>query len=76
MNMRGCSDTADTGLNNKWKRINQIMKEKNLAILAVQEAHLKEEMDSLFEKRLIIRNSQGDNLNARGVAIVINKEKN
>lgn len=59
--------------------MNQIMKEKNLAVLAIQEAYLDAnevaQINTLFGKRLVIENTQGNNPNAKGVAIILNKEK-
>ena len=63
---------------NKWNHINQIMREHCLGVLAVQEAHLTQEhvdgLHTLFGKRLQIHFSQSLNINAQGVAIVLNKE--
>lgn len=81
LNMRGQNKTLGTRSNSKWLRMNQIMKEKNLVVLAVQEPHLEAnkaaQMNTLFEreKRIVIENTQGNNLNAKGVAIILNKEK-
>lgn len=78
LNMRGRGSSGDTILSNKWFNINQIMKDKKIGILAIQEAHLTEDyvdtLHTLFGKRLHILFSQGPNPNAQGVAFVINKE--
>ena len=63
----------------KWGHINQIMRDKKIAVLAVQESHLDEtavdNLNSLFHRRLSIWNS-GDPLHpsaGKGVALVLNK---
>jgi exonuclease III len=74
LNIRGRGPMGD----NKWNHINQIMREHRLSVLAVQEAHLTQEhvdgIHTLFGKRLQVHFSQGPNVNAQGVAIVLNKE--
>jgi ribonuclease HI/exonuclease III len=72
LNMRGRGG-------DKWLHINQIMKEKKIGILALQETHLTDQqtdsLHNLFGKRLKIINSiEEDSPNSKGVAIVINKE--
>ncbi|XP_006460216.1 hypothetical protein AGABI2DRAFT_191981, partial [Agaricus bisporus var. bisporus H97] len=44
----------------KWNKINQLMRDEKLAILAVQESHLSQEHNP-------------NNPNARGVAFVVNQ---
>ena len=63
----------------KWAHINQIMRDKKIAILAVQESHLDEmavnNLNSLFHLRLRVWNSE-DPLHpsaGKGVALVLNK---
>ena len=63
----------------KWAHINQIMRDKKIAVLAVQETHLDEttvnSLNSLFHIRLRVCNSE-DPLHpstGKGVALVLNK---
>src|SRR5271156_502072 len=72
LNMRG-KDTE------KWYNINQNMRDKKIGILALQETHLtdelKDQLHKIFGKRLeIINTIDPEQPNARGVAIVLNKE--
>ena len=72
LNMRGRG-------RDKWLHINQIMKEKKIGILALQETHLSDEqtgnIQNLFNKRLAIFSSIDENSqNSKGVAVVFNKE--
>ncbi|KAH9859090.1 Endonuclease/exonuclease/phosphatase, partial [Lenzites betulinus] len=79
LNIRGMGSSATNGINDKWLRVNQIMKEKRLAILAVQETHLSNEntaaLNTLFEQSLTIYTSVDPQTPcaARGVAFVVNK---
>ncbi|KAF8895866.1 Endonuclease/exonuclease/phosphatase, partial [Gymnopilus junonius] len=65
---------------NKWNHINQVMREKKIAILAIQETHLDEtrqrQLHQLFGKRMKIYYSSNLETPTRkeGVAIVINKQ--
>jgi exonuclease III len=63
----------------KWNHINQMVRDNKIGILAVQEAHLDEprvtRLEGLFPKRIKIYYTTDPNTpNARGVAIVLNKE--
>jgi exonuclease III len=63
----------------KWYHLNQLMRDNKIGILALQEAHLTEQhtdhLHSLFHKRIKIFHSSDPNTpNAKGVAIVLNKE--
>ncbi len=76
LNIRGGGSTTTR---DKWQHVNQIMRDKNIAILAIQETHLNEtsvnELNNQFNQRLRIINSQ-DPVNpsaGRGVAIILNK---
>lgn len=77
--MRGAGAAAEGGIPEKWLRINQILREKRIAILAVQESHLTEErmkqINGLFEATMkIIGTADEENATgARGVAFAINK---
>ncbi|KAI0654343.1 Endonuclease/exonuclease/phosphatase, partial [Cubamyces menziesii] len=79
LNMKGWGP-QDTGRpSEKWMRINQIMRDKKIAILAVQETHLDEmrarTLADLFDKHMSIEYSSDpeNETAARGVAFVINK---
>ena len=75
LNMRG--RYSDNGTTDKWRDINQLMRESKINMLAIQETHLKQEVDNLhnlFGTHLKIIFSQGINHRAAGVAIVINKD--
>ncbi|KZP11168.1 DNase I-like protein, partial [Athelia psychrophila] len=78
LNMRGHGTLGPDDTNNKWMLINQLMRTNRIGILAIQEAHLTEEfaeqINDLFERRLSVIWSQGDNSRAKGIAFVINRE--
>jgi ribonuclease HI/exonuclease III len=65
----------------KWKYINQLLRDKNIAVLALQETHMsegrREEMESLFAKRIrIFSSADVTNPTGRaGIAIVLNTER-
>ena len=77
LNMRG--RYSDNGTTDKWRDINQLMRESKINILTLQEAHLKQEdvdsLHNLFGTRLKILFSQGANHRTAGVATVINKDR-
>ncbi|KAI0656999.1 Endonuclease/exonuclease/phosphatase [Cubamyces menziesii] len=79
LNIKGWGPQNASGVTEKWLRINQVMKEKRIAILAVQEAHLNEErtqaLNGLFGKHLFVVHSAdpSNETGARGVAFVLNK---
>jgi len=77
LNMRG--RYSDNGTTDKWRDINQLMRESKINILTLQEVHLRQEdvdsLHNLFGTRLKILFSQGANHRAAGVAIVINKDR-
>jgi hypothetical protein len=63
----------------KWHYINQLLRDKKIGILALQEAHLLDchiaQLHELYPKRLHILHSSDSNApNTKGVAIVLNKE--
>ena len=77
LNIRGGGSVATQG---KWNHINQIIRDKKIAILAIQESHLNEaslnNLNTFYHKRMKIWNSE-DPINpsaGKGVAIVLNKE--
>ena len=62
----------------KWMHIPQIIREKRIGILAMQETHLTDELahqfKSLFDNTLkLIFSPDPETCNARGIALVINK---
>ncbi|KAF8633797.1 hypothetical protein AX17_004355 [Amanita inopinata Kibby_2008] len=64
----------------KWNSINQILREDDIGVLAVQETHLTDEnvasLHSLYHKRLhILHSSDAERPNAGGVAFILNKTK-
>jgi hypothetical protein len=53
LNMRG--RYSDNGTTDKWRDINQYMKESKINLLTVQETHLtQEDVDNIHELQLII----------------------
>ncbi|KIJ43385.1 hypothetical protein M422DRAFT_253260 [Sphaerobolus stellatus SS14] len=75
INMRGGGSIATA---QKWQDINGLMRENNIAILAVQETHIDAHrlcrLESLFERQLLIKNSADSlTLNGRAVSIILNK---
>ncbi|PPQ75152.1 hypothetical protein CVT26_012190, partial [Gymnopilus dilepis] len=75
LNIRGGGSNVTR---NKWQKVNSILRQQKVAILAIHEAHLKdadvEELHEQFPSRLHIRNnSDPDHTSAKGVAIVLNK---
>ncbi|KAF8053963.1 Endonuclease/exonuclease/phosphatase [Lyophyllum atratum] len=79
LNIRGYRASGSSPGDSKWYHINQLMREKRIGILLVQETHLtddrKTEIESLFEKRLKLFTSHDpDNPSGRGgVAVVLNR---
>ncbi|KIJ55887.1 hypothetical protein M422DRAFT_239041 [Sphaerobolus stellatus SS14] len=74
-NMRGGRSHASRL---KWNQINQLMRERNISILVLQETHVDDSMiddiSKLFDRQLHILNSHDPtNLASKGVAFVINK---
>ena len=74
LNMRGHYNNGQ----DKWLHINQIIRNSKTGILALQETHLTEEeaqkIESLFSRLHIISSVDTQNTNAKGVAIVINRD--
>jgi hypothetical protein len=83
LNMKGfqAADPLNPGIKiNKWNHINQIMRENNIAILALQETHLteerKNEIERLFPKLLIVSSHDRNNPSGRaGIALVLHRDK-
>ena len=64
---------------NKWLHLPQMMREKGMGILAVQEAHMTDELATQFEgmfgnKFALVHSPDPATRNARGVAFVLNKK--
>ncbi|KAH9941470.1 Endonuclease/exonuclease/phosphatase, partial [Amylocystis lapponica] len=80
LNLKGYGNPNPNHRNNKWNHVNQLVREKKIAILVVQETHMSEarraEVEKMFAKRLKIWASpDADSPLARGgVAFVFNKE--
>ncbi|KAF9487812.1 DNase I-like protein [Pleurotus eryngii] len=70
---------GQSGQNSKWMHINQIMHDKKIAVLSVQETHMdedrKDKIEHLFGQRLkILASADAESPTQRaGVAIVLNK---
>ena len=80
LNINGFGTTSTHLNSNKWNHINQVLREKKIAILLVQETHMTEDrrvqVENLFSRRMkIIASADPDNPTAKaGVAIVLNKQ--
>ncbi|KAF5376294.1 hypothetical protein D9615_008538 [Tricholomella constricta] len=80
LNIRGYRTAGDSRSGTKWLHVNQLLRDKKIGILAVQETHLTEErrdeLEKLFSKRMkIFISKDPDNPTGRaGIAIVLNKE--
>ncbi|TFK91866.1 DNase I-like protein, partial [Polyporus arcularius HHB13444] len=75
LNMRGGSSGA---VGDKWMRINQVLRDKRIAVLALQETHLTdgrlEGINDLFKASMIVLSSSDPEnpAGARGVGFAIN----
>lgn len=79
LNIRGRVSTIGGFRQEKWFEINNLLNSHRIALLAVQESHLTDELardvNSAFDGRLkVLHSPLPDNNNAAGVAIVINKD--
>ncbi|EIN09247.1 hypothetical protein PUNSTDRAFT_44642 [Punctularia strigosozonata HHB-11173 SS5] len=80
LNIRGFGQANSQVSHNKWLHINQLMRERRIAILLVQEAHMddqrRDEIETLFTNRLrVFVSPDPDNPTGKaGVAIVVNKQ--
>ncbi|GJE94639.1 transposon TX1 uncharacterized protein [Phanerochaete sordida] len=77
--MRGQCAGGTNGPLGKWSHVNQLVRDKKIGILALQETHLTAAMaasiQEVFGRRLeVFYSSNPDRPNAQGVAIVLNKE--
>ncbi|RDX52451.1 DNase I-like protein, partial [Lentinus brumalis] len=80
LNMRGFSSSgAQTQVSEKWMRINQLIRDKKIAVLALQETHLTQErllsLNTLFGATMMVLGSADveNTAGARGVAFAVNK---
>ncbi|KAI1782312.1 Endonuclease/exonuclease/phosphatase [Ganoderma leucocontextum] len=79
LNMRGGGGLTQGGPSDKWLRVNQLIREGRIAVLALQETHLTQErldaMNDLFKATmLIVASPDPENPTAaRGVAVALNK---
>ncbi|KIJ50583.1 hypothetical protein M422DRAFT_245209 [Sphaerobolus stellatus SS14] len=75
-NMRGGRSAASR---NKWTQIDQLIRDRSIGILALQETHIDsghlDDISRLFERQLHIVNSHDpDSPASKGVAFIINKK--
>lgn len=75
LNIRGGGSAATSY---KWNHINQLMRERKIGILTIQESHLSKDDVNTFnrtfgERLILINSSDRYTQNARGVAIVVNR---
>lgn len=79
LNIRGFRAAEAPKAENKWNYINQVVRDKKIGILLVQEAHLsddqKDKIEDLFGKRLKIHHSpDSDNPTRKGGVVVVLKK--
>ncbi|KAF9540731.1 DNase I-like protein [Agrocybe pediades] len=67
LNIRGGHSEANR---EKWSHLNRILKEKRIAILAIQEGHLTDTDNSIH----ILKSQDPTQPNAKGVAVILNKQ--
>ncbi|KAH9853531.1 Endonuclease/exonuclease/phosphatase, partial [Lenzites betulinus] len=77
LNIKGFGVAAVDGTSNKWLYINQVIRDKKLDVLAVQETHLTEErleaINKLFPSiRVFATRDPSNETAAKGVAVVVN----
>jgi len=76
LNIRGGGSPETRG---KWQHINQIMRDRNIGVMAVQETHTNDEtiqqLHNQFSRLHILNSSDPEHPNAKGVALVLNKQK-
>ncbi|KAI0336024.1 DNase I-like protein, partial [Cubamyces sp. BRFM 1775] len=79
LNMRGYRANGQVSPEGKWMQVNQLLREKRIAVLALQETHLSQErvlmLNRLFgEVMEVVYSPDPENeTGARGVAFAINK---
>ena len=80
VNMRGFGNHNAFNPQNKWHHVNQVMREKKIAVLLVQETHMNGErqaqVEGIFSRRMKIHSSANpENPTGKGgVAVVLNRE--
>ncbi|KAI0754831.1 Endonuclease/exonuclease/phosphatase, partial [Daedaleopsis nitida] len=79
LNMRGYGPTTGLTADEKWLRINQLIRDRRIAVLALQETHLTPErmrrLNDLFGASMVVHGSADPDspTAARGVTFVVNK---
>ncbi|EIW62622.1 DNase I-like protein, partial [Trametes versicolor FP-101664 SS1] len=79
LNMRGFGSTASAVDESRWMRINQLIRDEKIGVLALQETHLNEErvaeLNELFGRHMHVMFSAmpGQETGACGVAFALNK---
>lgn len=80
LNIRGFGSDNIYNPNNKWLHVNQVMRDKKIGVLVVQETHMDKErrrqVEGLFQRRLrIFATGNPEHPTGKGgVAIVLNKD--
>ncbi|KAJ7583848.1 Endonuclease/exonuclease/phosphatase, partial [Mycena floridula] len=78
INIRGNGHINPNHPSSRWNHVNQLMRDKRIGILIAGEARLNEDrhkrLKALFLKRLKIWYSKDPMRNAKGIAVVFNKE--
>ncbi|KAI0362616.1 DNase I-like protein, partial [Trametes cingulata] len=79
LNMRGATSSQEGETRNKWMLLNQVVRDRRIGVLAVQETHLDQtgagELSRLFGQNVEIFVSADEHrpTGARGVAFLVNK---
>ncbi|KAK0441752.1 Endonuclease/exonuclease/phosphatase, partial [Desarmillaria tabescens] len=79
LNMKGRGHNNVLNDKNKWKQVNEILCDDKIGVLALQETHLTDEhvndIHNIYNKRMhIYHSADPQQHNAKGVAIILNKE--
>ncbi|KAL6302649.1 hypothetical protein BKA93DRAFT_751008 [Sparassis latifolia] len=79
LNICGRGSSTPDAPTNKWSAINQLLRERKISVLTVQETHLDDEhterLHPMFGKCLLILSSPSPNATSvQGLAFVLNKE--
>jgi hypothetical protein len=80
LNLKGFGETDLSKENAKWNHVNQLMRDKKIGVLVVQEAHMsderRDELEKKFHRRLKIFSSADPDkpTEMAGVAVVFNKD--
>lgn len=79
LNIRGYRNNSAPRSETKWNHINQVVRDRKIGILLVQESHLsnerKEEVEKLFGRRMkILHSTDPDNPTGKGgIAVMLNR---